>query len=236
MNDVHIFVLKWSGENAWLDGDEERSALALGEADYARATAIRSASRRRQFLLGRQLLWLALKRLYGNDEIKKWRLRQSEQGQPVLFYDATGHDLRTKVSVTHSGSYVGCAIAECACLGVDLEVHKPRDWGRLEDEVFSPDEQADLRSMPEAKRFRRAYELWSLKEAYLKAIGSGITDSMAELNFSSQNELVAASNACFGDIDRWRFATPRISADVSHAVAWYAESQGPSSPRIHRIR
>jgi 4'-phosphopantetheinyl transferase len=61
-------------------------------------------------------------------------------------------------------------------LGVDIEFHRTvREFEGLAKRFFSPGEQSVLLAMPNEERIRGFYRLWTVKEAFLKARGTGLS-------------------------------------------------------------
>ena len=78
------------------------------------------------------------------------------------------------VSLSHSGDWVGCAIADVA-IGLDLECHaSTRDLGALAHHVLSATELAHWRALPTAEQPAAFYALLTLKEAQSKHAGTGL--------------------------------------------------------------
>lgn len=70
-------------------------------------------------------------------------------------------------SLSHSGPWIVCAVAEQP-VGVDVEL--PRDgYAAIARRFFSPEETAQLRDETDFLR------VWTAKEAFLKALGRGLT-------------------------------------------------------------
>lgn len=87
------------------------------------------------------------------------------------------HPAAPSFSITHSGTWVGCAVWQGGAVGFDLE---PLAHGALAlsltRDYCSADERAALaRHPPDAAR-RHALQLWTLKEAWAKANGRGLDD------------------------------------------------------------
>ncbi|WP_441708515.1 4'-phosphopantetheinyl transferase family protein [Hyphomicrobium sp. 2TAF46] len=71
------------------------------------------------------------------------------------------------------------AVSTIGPIGVDIEsavIPSTETW--LAD-VFTPSECSDLKSMPREEREAAVSRLWSLKEAYLKMLGTGIAEALA---------------------------------------------------------
>ena len=83
-------------------------------------------------------------------------------------------------SVSHSGEHALVAVVDDrAPLGIDVERVRPR--ARLEAlaaRALARDELAAWRARPANERLAAFLQLWTRKEAYLKATGTGITTSM----------------------------------------------------------
>jgi 4'-phosphopantetheinyl transferase len=80
-----------------------------------------------------------------------------------------------EVSISHSGDVAGLALHAGAPVGLDVEELRPIDFVTLLDEVCSPSERGEVRSLPDF------YTCWTRKESVLKATGVGLTIRMAEL-------------------------------------------------------
>jgi phosphopantetheine--protein transferase-like protein len=82
------------------------------------------------------------------------------------------------ISIAHRGDLVVCAAAAQGQIGIDVEMpDRRRDITAIANEYFSADEIEWLSSQP-ADRF---YMLWVLKEAWLKAKGTGIAGGLDRL-------------------------------------------------------
>lgn len=85
------------------------------------------------------------------------------------------------VSLSHSGGTVMCAFADTS-IGVDIELVKKRRKS-VERRVLTDGEISLVDSAEdEDKAF---FTLWTLKESYLKAIGTGFSDNAKEVEFFS---------------------------------------------------
>ena len=94
---------------------------------------------------------------------------------------ATADDLYFNLS--HTRGMVACAFSRIAELGVDVETPERRnDWQRMQEQVLSPDEITTLQSVPQALRQQQFYRLWTLKEAWSKALGTGLHSDFRELD------------------------------------------------------
>jgi len=73
----------------------------------------------------------------------------------------------------HSGEWAVCAV-DCEPIGVDIERIRGVDFSIAEFR-FSKEEYKDLMEKDENERLLYLYDLWTLKESYIKAVGKGLS-------------------------------------------------------------
>jgi 4'-phosphopantetheinyl transferase len=162
----------------WLtDGDAVGAASLsrfhgwLGPDELARHQRFVREQRRRQFVVGRGLLRLALARLL-NVAPETIRLEEQVGKAPRLVLPARPAKQTVGFSITHSGRWVACAVSSQTALGLDIEMRDAsRDLEALAAQAFGPDEMPAwerLRAQEEALRVDGFYRLWSEKEARFK--------------------------------------------------------------------
>ncbi len=101
-------------------------------------------------------------------------------GKPAL-RDTAGRALHFNLS--HTRGLVALAVCDTAELGIDVEAtSQDIDVSDLARKYFSAHECAFLEATPADRRLARFIELWTLKEAWIKAVGQGL--SMALDSFS----------------------------------------------------
>jgi 4'-phosphopantetheinyl transferase len=98
------------------------------------------------------------------------RLGYQREGKPVL------EGSRLRFNLSHSGDRALLAVTLDREIGVDLEVLRPlRDACLLAERYFAPAEVATLRALPAAARDAAFLRCWTLKEAYVKGVGVGLS-------------------------------------------------------------
>ncbi|MFJ7914873.1 MULTISPECIES: 4'-phosphopantetheinyl transferase family protein [unclassified Lysinibacillus] len=76
-------------------------------------------------------------------------------------------------NISHSGNYVLCGISNME-IGVDIEKQKILDLN-LAQHIFAPEEYEDLIALSDRNQLNYFYKLWTLKEAYIKYCGVGLS-------------------------------------------------------------
>lgn len=143
------------------------------------------------------------------------RFAVGRHGKPLLDMGTrAASDLRFNLS--HATGLVAVAITRGGDLGVDVE-HTARDVSPLELSrlVFSADERAALEKVPTGQRQDVFFQLWTLKEAYIKATGAGMSLDLRSFSFALDGGLSFRPPP--GDVcGRWSFFLQRLP---SHSLA-----------------
>ncbi|WP_329326301.1 4'-phosphopantetheinyl transferase family protein [Streptomyces sp. NBC_01689] len=91
----------------------------------------------------------------------------------------------TEVSLAHTDELIVVAVSRSGPIGVDAEPLTRRpSFDLLHPYVCTPAEAAELAALPEDERTVRLLHLWTLKEAYTKALGHGMRRRFAAFGFS----------------------------------------------------
>lgn len=78
-------------------------------------------------------------------------------------------------------------------VGIDIEyIHPMKDMDDFALQFFTPDECALIRSLPTEQKQKTFFKLWTCKEAYLKANGSGLITPLNQVEVSFTNEDTAS--------------------------------------------
>lgn len=100
-----------------------------------------------------------------------YRITRSEEGKPVC-------ESGPPISITHTIDYVACCVADSGDVGIDLEVIDLRRHSHKVARRFFSAREADWLDTQPPDRF---FMLWVLKEAYGKAMGSGVIGALQGL-------------------------------------------------------
>lgn len=139
---------------------------------------------RHQYLITRSLVRNVLS-YYVNNRVKphQWHFHKNNYGKPVIANP--GFSGLLDFNLSHSENIVVLAVTGGQDVGVDVEYIQ--DGGkalRLADEYFSCKEVDSLLLLPKELREDRFFDLWTLKEAYTKACGKGLSIPLDQFSFS----------------------------------------------------
>jgi 4'-phosphopantetheinyl transferase len=147
-------------------------------------------------------------------------LRRDEFGKPHL---PARHALQFNLSHSHTGLLIG--ISRRQALGVDLETaRRRRPVLALAQRFFHPLEAAALQRLDPARRDSAFLDLWTCKEAVVKAIGRGIGFGLDRLVFALDADGVPHAlnviDATAGPLQEWHIVRLLPAAGHFGALAW----------------
>ncbi|MGC9381013.1 4'-phosphopantetheinyl transferase family protein [Streptomyces sp. MH13] len=188
-----------SGPWARLLHDLDTSGVGLVYASLADWRPLLPPEAERRFLLGRD--WARYSKLNGEqlrDRFLATRLLIRHSAAVALGTEATslelsyglngrvhlrGHD-QIDVSLSHTGDLLMCGITSLGLIGIDAEPLKRRLSGRdVETLMCTAPERLRLAATADEERNGLLLSLWTLKEAYSKALGQGLRFPFTEFGF-----------------------------------------------------
>ncbi len=182
---VQIWLAQVSNSLPWLPFLQ---TLLSGD-ERVRANRYRVEDARQEFIMARGLTrWILGARL-GLDP-KRVVFRYSAFGKPEL---AESGDGRLQFNVSHSGGAILLGISSHEPIGVDLErIDRTIDWLPVATRFYSVNENRELQALPEAGQKRAFYAIWTRKEAFLKAKGSGLSDRLTDFDVTADDSRPSA--------------------------------------------
>lgn len=147
------------------------------------------------------------------------KIEQTASGKPFV----VGEPIRFNIS--HSGGTLLLAVSLNQALGVDVETsRRQRPVLELAERFFAPAEADALRAMPQAFRQQAFLDLWSCKEAVLKAHGAGIRFGLHRITFELDSKggvsRLLAIDSQAGAASQWHLARLAPLTQSTGALAW----------------
>ncbi|MFI2620601.1 4'-phosphopantetheinyl transferase family protein [Streptomyces sp. NPDC018584] len=124
------------------------------------------------------------------------------------------------VSLTHTDDLIAVGVSRDGRIGVDAEPADRRmSYDLLSGQVLTPAERAALERLGDAARRAAMLRLWTLKEAYTKALGQGLRLSFTEFGFGVDGADLLAPNGRSATHGEWAFTTHRVLGRYLLSVA-----------------
>ncbi len=212
--DVHVWRLV-------LDLPVERFLDLLQPDELERANRFYFEKDRKHFAIARGFLRVLLGRYLQSDP-KKLMFSYGAYGKPAL---KDGGSLRFNMS--HSHGMALYALTDGRDIGVDVEyVRANFTSDDIARRFFSPFEVESLCGLPGEQRVEGFFRCWTRKEAYIKATGRGLSQSLDGFDVTlGPGERAALLRNDDGTHERWAMA----DVDVGPGYAGALAVEGPVS-------
>jgi 4'-phosphopantetheinyl transferase len=213
--EVHLWAVRLEASestvaevSAWLSPDE-----------IARAGRFRFDKHRRAYVLGRALL-RALVASYLRATPAEPKFVYGPKGKPAL----AGAGGQLDFNVSNSGDLAVYTFTLGCEIGVDVE-HKRRmvDMEAVARRFFASGEVAELMNLPEADRHEGFFNCWTRKEAYIKAIGDGLSVPLGSFEVTLQPDAPArmvSLNGSTAAADCWTLHAFTPAPEYVGAIAY----------------
>jgi 4'-phosphopantetheinyl transferase len=191
---------------------------------------------RRQYLLTRALVRTVLGR-YGGVHPATIEFVRNNHGKPRV---AVPLDFSWQFNLSHTQGLVVCAVTREGNLGVDVEPMDRRVNLQLADRYFASLEVEALERLAPTLRPPRFLHYWTLKESFIKALGTGLATPLDDFAFDWDDgdsaPRIQLLDPQLGSPDRWYFHQFTILDRYWGAVAVETPLQRGKLARAATIR
>ncbi len=187
---------------------------------------------------------------YADRSPESWRFDRGDNGRPEIVDGPPG----MRFNISHTEGMVAVLVHGQADCGVDVEpIRRPTDVRSVARRVFTDDEQAAIFSLPPELQADRFYQLWTLKEAFIKAKGKGFALPLRQFSFTILDRPGGADQSgvdqsgvdhdnadqtivfdCDRAIDpapnQWQFLTRRSASGHIVSIAAHSGSKAEDAP------
>lgn len=164
--DVHLWATQMEAAD-----DGARFLAWLSPEECARADRFKFAEHRADFIVSHGVLRMLLAR-YANLLPGDIRYSYGPNGKPAAAVPVRS----VQFNMSHSGKMAVYALTNGCEIGVDVERIRPvADMDEIAARFFSADEAHELRETVDADRTQAFFRCWTRKEAYIKAVGDGLS-------------------------------------------------------------
>ena len=218
----------WLATDTIAPADLCRWLNLLDEDERDRADRFWQEADRREFIAAHALLRSMLT-YYANQPAKEWRFSIGTNGKPEIASDIGGPELQFNLS--HTRGLVAAAISSNGTIGIDAEkIDRAKFDSAVADAFFAPAEVGLLRRVPEADRPMWFFRLWTLKEAYIKAIGTGVSMPLRSFAFAFEPIRIRFASSSGYQAEDWHFNI--LPTTCQHILSVAAHRAAGSSIRV----
>jgi len=215
-----------------LDDTVAQACLGLlSTEEIERWKAFKFDRHRREYLATHSLARTALSQ-YQARPPEAWRFGASEFGKPFVEPPCA-----LRFNVSNSLGLVVCLVGQRGEVGVDIEPRtRAESIVEVAPRMFSALELAQLDQLREDQRPGRCLQLWTLKEAYIKARGMGLALPLDKFSFvfDEAEAIRLRLDPSLNDRpERWRFC---LFEHAGHCAALMVECGAPIKLRRWELR
>ncbi len=225
-------IAVWTAALAGLPEELWPRLLALlDDEERARAARFHFERHRRQHVAAHALKRIMLSRLSAPERPPgAWAFEAAPGGKPRVARGQGAH-----FNISHCGGLVACAVSAFVEVGVDIEPLDPAAPLELARSHFAAAEARWLAGLPPAERAEAFLRLWTLKEAYIKATGLGLAQSLQDFAFSFAPLRISFLDPALRPPTQWRFAQQRLPSGHLLALAWRPAPEAATPPAVASV-
>lgn len=203
----------------------------LSADERARVAGMKFEAGRHQQLVTRAMVRSVLTSYQPEVPPADWRFERGEHGRPSVAQDMPEAARALQFNLAHTAGLVVLAVGRLPRIGVDVERSDGRVRPAVARRYFSPAEADALEALPPDERARRFQRLWTLKESWLKAVGTGIAGGLGSMTFHFDGGAPRFERAADPDAARWAFREFEVDGGFLVALACLPEDGRP--PEVH---
>jgi 4'-phosphopantetheinyl transferase len=167
-NQVDIWQIEISGQ-----GGVERRRQLLSPDEVQRADAFHFEKHRRRYIAGRAAMRQILS-IYTGIPSKELVFAYGEKGKPELAGELKRPEI--KFNLSNSQDLAILAVTQNLTVGIDIEwINAEFATDEIARRFFAAGEIRRLQALPAAERSNAFFACWTRKEAYIKALGEGLS-------------------------------------------------------------
>lgn len=165
----------------------------LDEVERKRAASFKTAVLRAIFVVAHASLRRVLAARLGVNP-KSLVFDVNEWGKPSLRHPCCGLEF----NISHSANRILIAVSSAGPVGVDIEKILPEPPYEVALIAFSQNEWVALERLPAQRRGKVFYDLWTRKEALVKAMGRGLDIELQDIDVSPDMQAGRSKAMLFG--------------------------------------
>ena len=156
------------------DGRHLAHAITLlSDTEKNRYAAFHFEKHAAEYALSHAMLRLALSE-YAPVRPDQWQFLTGEKGKPEIAAPAL--DTPLWFNLSHTDGFAICVTGRVRHLGVDVEnMNRRTSYQDLAQRFFAPSESEYIRNLSPSLQREAFFRIWTLKEAYIKADGRGLS-------------------------------------------------------------
>ncbi|MCK5897787.1 MAG: 4'-phosphopantetheinyl transferase superfamily protein [Methylococcales bacterium] len=178
-NEIHLWCVETQKISSTLD--DYKSLLNTEE--NIRWQRFKFEKHRHQYLATRALVRTTLSK-YVPIKAQDWQFLKNDYGKPAI-----SPPQNLFFNLSHTENLIVCAVSRQKNIGVDIEtINHKSSITEIAQRFFSPAETKALLHESNSVQKQRFFQYWTLKEAYIKAKGMGLSLPLEQFSFDIDHD------------------------------------------------
>ena len=135
-----------------------------------------------------------------------------------------------RFNISHTKDLIACGVVVDSNLGIDIEdTTRENNCTNIAERFFARSEVESINKLPIDSRNEKFFDYWTLKEAYIKACGLGLSMPLDKFSFNIDNKNITLSTHSNYEVitDCWNFWL--LQPNKNHRLAIAVQNQLPAS-------
>lgn len=217
-NDIHLWFIKPQELLSEPDLLTQYSDLLTPE-ELVKQQRYKFANDRHDALVTRAFVRDLLS-YYADIKPQDWLFEKGSKGKPEI----VNAPLPLRFNLSHTKNLIVCAVTLTNDIGCDVEnTARSNDVTSIAKRYFSKQETDELFTLAQSEQRSRFFDYWTLKEAYIKAWGLGLSIPLADFSFHINDHINEHTNEHTGDTQALTNSAFLIKSDIRLSFAQHRE-------------
>jgi len=202
------FIDIWYGDILINEAKEKSYFLLLNEQEKQKSSTFIRPELQKKYIKTRGVLRKVLSS-YLNIDPQEIKIKTTDYGKPFIDHASLFFNL------SHTANKFVIVVSNTGEVGIDLEQNKPRkNLQGLVKKCFSEVEQVSWHKIADEKKTIQFYSLWVRKEAFVKAVGRGISLGLDQcvINPKNLNQFLSIPDK-YGKASDWNIVDIQLNKD-----------------------
>ncbi len=186
-SEVHV----WYCRPEDIQDEDKLSAYSsvLSEQERQQQDRFHFEKDKHSYLISHALLRHVLSK-YADISVSDWQFTRNDHGKPELI--PRGGCPKLNFNLTHTTGLCACVVTKNKICGIDVEnIHRKNNIEAVAQRMFA-DEELMVLNGARSDQYQ-FYNFWTLREAYVKALGTGLAGSSKDFYFTVDEATLAAT-------------------------------------------
>ncbi len=181
-NDVHIWYISFNNKKLL---NIHKLFQILNKNEKIKSKSFIKQRDQRNYIISHAYLRLLLTKYHPNIKPESWKFSKNKYGKPFLSKE---HNINVYLNISHTYSAVAYIFTKSNICGIDIEEDRNII---LDEQIINLTFSAEEKNIYKISRNKNDlfYRFWTLKEAYSKACGIGLSQRIQQTDYSSIKDI-----------------------------------------------